>query len=533
MTSLRSFAAAFDAADPDAAPLLPDFRSEEVRRSAVRVAEAHPGREALVAALLAQTVPRGPKALQNLRALGEPGVVAVVTGQQAGLFGGPLLTTYKIQSAIAVARALAAETGATVVPVFWLQNEDHDFREIAECFLPTSRGALRRAAIGPEPDDGRVSVAHRLLDVTLDGALSVLDEALGDFPGAADTAALLRRAYRPGVSVSDAFASLIGELFEPDGLVIVDSRHPGIAALAAPLHRRALVAAPELAAALSLRAERIERAGFSVQVHVRAGAPLAFFHPDGAEGPRYRLEPAGQAYGLVGETGRVTEAEILAVHAADPRVLSTSALLRPLVQDTLLPTAAYVGGPAELSYLAQTEPLYRWAGRSMPLIVPRARFRIVEERSSRLLSDLGLTADELALSREVLLGRLADGQGQTPSAEALRGRLLDPFRTALAALEPAVASVDPTLVPSAQKLEAAVAEHVDRFAQRYARARAGRDQVAGERLDRVLALLQPNGVPQERVHSLPYYLARYPARFLEATAAAVIPYSGALQEVCL
>lgn len=513
---------------------LPDVTDPAIRHAAVAHAAAFTERSALVDVLAAQTITRGPRASARLAELGQRGAVAVVTGQQAGLFGGPLLTLYKTASAIVVARALQAETGHPVVPVFWLQNEDHDFDEIAECSTPSAQAGLTHLTLERpvDPDVRRVSVAHRPLETSVLAALDGMVAALGDFPGSEPLASALREAYQPGRSVSAAFADLLGRVFEPYGLVIIDARDAGLARLAAPVHRWALESASLIADALTARTAALEAAGRPVQVHVRPGAPLAFFHPDGPEGPRFRLDPSPRGFDLVGRPGAsITLAALLAAHDREPRCLSSSALLRPLIQDVVLPTAAYVGGPAELTYLAQTAPLYAAYGRPMPLIVPRAKFRLVEPRAARLLSELGLTVDALSQPRDVLASSLG-GDGLA-SATDLEAGLQAGFQQALEAALPTIEVVDATLVGSARKLEASVGELISRFTARYGKARTARDTLTTERLDRLLTWLQPGGVPQERVHAFPYYLARYPEQLLPAVMAVIEPYTGASKTIYL
>src|SRR5439155_1167303 len=215
---------------------------------------------------------------------------AVVTGQQVGLFLGPLYTIYKAATAVVVARVLAAETGSPVVPVFWLQTEDHDLVEIASCSVP-GVGACETIA-APIAAENRISIAHHRLPAEIAGCLDQLEDALGDGSLAQAHLERLRRHYRPGVPWSAAFAGVL--------------------------------------------------------------------------------------------------AALLAALRDEPRRFSTSALLRPIVQDTLLPTVAYVGGPSEVAYFAQLGPLYRAFDRTPPLVVPRARFRITDGRTRRLLDRLGL-----------------------------------------------------------------------------------------------------------------------------------------------
>jgi len=210
--------------------------------------------------------------------------------------------------------------------------------------------------------------------------------------------------------------------------VMIDPREPTLAAAVAGVHARALAEAEPIAAALIAQAAELERAGFAPPVHVRPGAPLSFFHPGGPRGPRFRLDPApGGGFAEVGGATIHSRAALFAELAADPMRFSTSALLRPIVQDALLPTAAYVGGPAEVAYFAQLPPLYRAFDRALPLVVPRARFRIVDERARRLLERLGLGAADAERPeaelrrerfdlRETLARHVAAGRAQAERA---------------------------------------------------------------------------------------------------------------------
>src|SRR5262249_35567825 len=206
------------------------------------------------------------------------------------LFRGPLYTIYKAATAVAVARVLADESGAPVVPVFWLQTEDHDLVEIASCSVP-GVGACETIAAPIDPDN-RISIAHHTLPAAIADCLEHLADALGPGALAEQHVERLRRHYRAGASWSAAFAGVLAELFAPAGLVMIDPRDPARAALAAPVHARALEDAERIADAMVATCDQLARAGAAVPVHVRPGAPLSFYHPDGALGPRVRLEPA-------------------------------------------------------------------------------------------------------------------------------------------------------------------------------------------------------------------------------------------------
>jgi bacillithiol biosynthesis cysteine-adding enzyme BshC len=430
------------------------------------------------------------------------GAAAVVTGQQVGLFLGPLYTIHKAASAVALARALSAASGAPVVPVFWLQTEDHDLVEIASCGVP-GRAACEMIAVPVDPAN-RISVAHHELPGEVAGCLDKIEDLLGEGACAAAHLERLRRHYRPGARWVDAFAGVIAELFAPEGLVVIDPRDPALAAVSAAVHARAIEDAERIAAALIERCGELERAGRSVPVHVRPGAPLSFFHPDGAEGPRIRLAPDGE--GRLVECGgeRVFDrAAVLAALREDPRRCSTSALLRPIVQDTLLPTVAYVGGPGEIAYLAQLPPLYRSFDRTPPLVVPRARFRVVDIRARRLLDRLGLTPADADRDEAELLARLGRSErGGVELGADVRRRLLEPFARTHAELAAELGTAGPAIAKALARTLASVDRAVSRLAGKVERATLYQDASLVEAVRALRARLAPGGEPQERVLGL-------------------------------
>ncbi|HYC00893.1 MAG TPA: bacillithiol biosynthesis cysteine-adding enzyme BshC [Candidatus Limnocylindrales bacterium] len=462
----------------------------------------------------------------NLRALRD-GAAAVVTGQQVGLFVGPLFNLYKAATAIAAARAMSRESGTAVVPVFWLQTEDHDLPEIAEIRVLSSHP--RRLCVAASPDE-RISLAHRTLPPEIDDCLAQLHQDLAGLPYADEHLQRLRRHYRPGRRWASAFGGVLAELFAPEGLVLIDPRDEELAAVAAPVHRRALQEAATLADALVQRTSELENAGYPATVHVREGAPLAFFHPHGSEGPRYRLEPRDGRFAEVGGTGSHSLQDLLAALEQDPLRFSSSALLRPVVQDALLPTAAYVGGPGEVAYFAQLAPLYAACGMAMPLVVPRARIRLIEERARRVLARLGLHADDLGRSDDAILA--AAGMAATqenPAAELLRS-----FDAALDRCRADIESAGPGLPDALAKTHATVERALLRLAEKIERARLYRDQSLVEDVRRLRTWLRPEGQPQERYYGLAYFAARYGERaVLETVLHAIDPFAGAAIDVDL
>jgi bacillithiol biosynthesis cysteine-adding enzyme BshC len=422
-----------------------------------------------------------------------------------GLFLGPLYSLYKAASAVAYARRLERETGVRCVPLFWLQTEDHDFAEIAAATVLGADGAALTLSLTPEdPAVARTAVAQRLLGPEIDAVLAQLAEALPAGEAAAQTMDLLRAHYRPGNGLAAAFAGVMASLFADEGLLFFDPRDARVAAAAAPLYGAALESAAALEAGLAERGAALAAAGFDEQIPVRPGCALLFFHHGGVEGPRYRLQRQGATWQLSGHGEAVAAADVAGALEGEPLRFSTSALLRPIVQDVLLPAAAYVGGPAEVSYFAQLGPAYERLGVQAPLVIPRARLVCIAARARRLLEELGLGLDDLKdLSRpEALLARTAEGPSPRARVEAEVAPLVE-------AITREAAAVEPGLERAAARTRESVARALERFTARFEHARAARAGAAVQRLLRLRSELVPGGAPQERFYAWPSLAGRH------------------------
>ncbi len=465
----------------------------------------------------------------NLSALSRPGTACVVTGQQVGLFLGPLYTLYKAAAAIVTARALSSETGRPVVPIFWLQSEDHDFEEVATAYVPQT-GAPPMPLTAAGDADSRVSMNHRRFGDDLTGILAQLSDAVGRLPHAEVAIERLRRHYRPKAGWVEAFAGLLGELFAPEGLLLINPRVSSLNRCAGRVHRQAVAQASDISDRLTARQQALVEAGFSAPVFVRPGAPLCFFHPDGPGGPRYRLVPAGEssAWTLVGadrSSGSISQETLDQALETDARCFSTSALLRPVLQDSLLPTAAYVGGPGEIDYFAQLGPVYSAFDLAMPLLVPRARFAVVEPKVRRAFDDLQLTLDAFAKPEEDLLDAVAARPTHLIAPDALHDRLMSAVREELARLGPELDPLQTGLKKAADKTEDTIERACSKFVDKYKSALNLADSQRVETIRRIKSALFPLDAPQERIHSFPYYAARCGDRaFVERVLERCRPY---------
>ncbi len=531
----RAFAPAWIAGEEAARALLPDgFRDASTIAAAVRRAAARRPSAALVAELARQNsgLPPSPARERHLGTLASGRAATVVTGQQVGLFTGPAFTVWKAAGAVAAARAFERASGVACVPVFWLQTEDHDWDEIDHCVVHGADGGLHRLRARSVAPHARSSVASRTFDDSVESALAELEAVLAPGSPRDGVLALLRRHYRAGTAPAAAFRGVLAELFADDGLVFLDPRTPEFAALARPHLERSFEDARAVAEVLSGRASAIQAAGFALQVPVRDGSPLAFFHPDGADGPRYRLEPRGGCWRVRdGSDDRtIPREDVRRAVAADPLAASTSALLRPLVQDALLPNAATVAGPGEIAYFAEIQPLYALFGLEPSLVVPRPSFCVTGAGDRRRLEQLGTGFDGLVGERDAVLASLVGADAA--DADALPERLLAGFRGRLDEFRERALELDRNLERPIDKTRSSVEHSVARLVERYRHSLLLADRVRVERLDRARAALAPDGVPQERVLSFVSLAAEHGIdALMDAVREAAWPADGRTREV--
>lgn len=462
----------------------------------------------LLPAFLPATAPAAVAALERL---GRPDVVVVTTGQQPGLFTGPLYSIYKALSAAALARQLEARWGRPVVPVFWTAGDDHDFAEARTTHWLDAGGELASAALADRPEDAPLTPMSRLpFGAEVTALLERLASSLPASPFRDETMAWLGRHYHPGATIGAAFAGAMAEFLGRFGILTFDPTHLAAKQAMAPLLLRALERAAPLEAALVEQVGLLAAAGRPTPVPVGGGAGLVFL--EGAAG-RDRLVADGAGFLSRRAATGWSLADLEKVAAEEPGRLSPNVLLRPVVESALLPTVAYIAGPGELAYLPMCEPLY-WQLEVPPQRpMPRWSGLLVEDRVDRVLRKFGAGLPELLQPGQALEARVIRDQlpSSLPEAAArLRGAIDSEYDVILqAALE-----VDPTLerpVGSTRRHAHTELAELEKRVQGHLRKRQATElaQIARARL-----AVQPGGKPQERVLGAPGWLARFgPALF--------------------
>jgi bacillithiol synthase len=456
----------------------------------------------------------GQKTLANVERLRSPRCVAAVSGQQVGLFTGPLYTIYKALSAVKLAGCLT-QRGTECVPVFWMASEDHDWEEVRSVEFTACDGRLASASVPAELHAEGTPVGAVQTDASITEAVKRLLDVLPTTEFTDDLARVVGDAYAPGRTYAEAFARMMTALTKSYGLVLLDPLHPGLKRLAAPLYAEAARRAPELAAALEARSRELEADGYHAQVHTSADAFPLFLHADdgrrtaltrGADG-RYRMK------GAEGDAGHTAD-DLADWAAREPARFSPNVTLRAVVQDYLLPTIAYYGGAAEIAYFAQTAEVYRVLSRPATPILHRASLTIVERRTGRALERYNLHLTDFFAGLDHVEARVVEEHLGAEQARAF-DRAEEQIDSALRDLGDTLRRFDPTLAAALSHGSQKIGHQTAGLRARFHRAQMARDRAAHRQLERAAAALYPEKALQERHLNVTSLLARHGLYFMD------------------
>jgi len=452
-----------------------------------------------------------PQTFANLSRL-RRGAAAMVTGQQVGLFGGPMFAIYKALAAVKLAEEATA-AGVDAVPVFWLATYDHDLAEVNHISIPGPDGLLRTLTTSSHSVAGAPVSEVRLGEEIL----PVVEEA-ASLLGESEASQFLRESYRPGETLGSAFARFYARLFAVWGVILLDASDPELHRVAVPLYRAAVEQASEIDDALLARGRALEAAHYHQQVKVTSSSVLLFTLQDGARTSIHRRANGGVPEFVIASertTEKLSRAELLDRIAGVPEEFSPNVLLRPVVQDYLLPTLAYTGGAAEAAYFAQAGAVYeKILGRVTPL-VPRFSATLVEPKVQRWLRQYGIAVLDAFHGPDALRQTLAS-RALPADLQAAFDRASKSVEDSFSSLQDALSKLDPTLVDASQTGASKVRYQLDRLRERAMAAELRRSEVVSRHADAISQALYPNGALQERGIAGVYYVARHGTELLKS-----------------
>ncbi|MCA1625396.1 MAG: bacillithiol biosynthesis cysteine-adding enzyme BshC [Acidobacteria bacterium] len=446
------------------------------------------------------------KTLENIKLLRQSDCVAVVSGQQAGLFTGPLYTIYKALSAVKLTECLRGR-GIKAVPVFWIATEDHDFAEVSKAYVLGQKGELVQLKNEPQRCYENLPVGYVALDDSIKKTIEELFAQLPQTEFTDELRALIEKSWKVGVDYGDAFAKLLTEILGKYGLIMLCPLNENLKKLAAPLYVEAVKKSKEIVEALQTRGKELEKNGFHAQVFV-AGDYFPLFW-QAKNRTRHALKQTKNGKYKVKDIEReFTLDELAELAAQQPQRFSPSVVLRSVVQDYLLPTVTYFGGAAEIAYFAQSAEVYRILNRPQTLILHRASFTLVEPKHAKTLDKYDLKLKELLAGIENILPQIVEKYLNREMADIFI-EVEEKINTQLNRLDRNLAQFDPTLAKNLANRRRKILYHIGNLRTKFQHAQIQKDAVVRRRIETAFASLLPQKNLQERSLNIITFLNLY------------------------
>lgn len=461
------------------------------------------------------------KTFLNIKKLRQTDCVAVVTGQQAGLFTGPVYTIYKALSAIKLAKALQ-NRGIRAVPVFWVAEEDHDFDEVKQTFFIDEDGKLAETACVPGKYRPDMPVGFIELDKSAVRAADLMFDGLQPTEFTDELKKMVAGAYRRGETYGSAFAKLLTRMLGDHGLIIVPALSRKLKKLCSPIFTAAVRRSDEFLTDLVRRNGDLEESGYHAQVLVEENSFPLFLQNEKRERLALRRDPESGKILIPASGEEIEPVELLEVAESYPQILSPNALLRPVVQDYLLPTVLYFGGSAEIAYFAQSEVIYRTLGRPVTPIRHRASLTVIRSRHGRTLENYRLELTDLFRGEERITARIVE-EFLANDVAVTFAEVEENIGKELDRLEQSLRQTEPTLGENASNRRDKIMWHIAALRKKYHRAEILKDEVMQRRIQTLFAELLPQQGLQERTLNFLTFLNLYGPNLTEWLYAATEP----------
>jgi len=452
----------------------------------------------------------GMQTLEKIDLLLERRACAVVSGQQTGLFGGPLFTIYKALTAIKLAERLSRTCEGCFVPVFWLASDDHDFLEVNHIHINDKSNQPLKITYNGHSSDNKIPVSEIKLNDQIDSLLQTLDDETNPSEFKAEILNQLSAAYLPDTIFSQAFGAWLTTLFKAFGLVLIDASDKRIKQLGATVFRKEIAEdSPSTQSAIAA-STKLNDKKYHAQVQLKQGFLNLFY----VERERNSIEIKEDRFSVKGTENSFTKDELLHQLETRPERFSPNVLLRPLYQDALLPTIAYVAGPAELAYYAQMKGIYNAFDIPMPIIYPRKSLTLLESKIEKVLDNYNLNVPDFWGNVEALTTEIAKAQLPESLEKRINNASLCISKN-LQALEETVLEFEPTLKNTVDNVKGRILGQMDGLEKKILQAYKKRNEVIGQQIHKAQNSLYPNNNFQERQLNILPYLFKYGFGFID------------------
>lgn len=491
-----------------------DFRNlQQLGHQLERIKARHKHRPAVAEILGIQNrrINNSEAAFANIERLSRENGIAVVTGQQVGICGGPLYTLYKAHTAVVLAKYLGnIYPDYQFVPVFWLESDDHDFAEINNLGILGQDNTVHRVEYAEQLKEKNLGASGEVIfDEKIDQFYEQLSRVLPHSEFKTVVMDFIKNHYYAGRSFGDAFASFLGYWFREEGLVFFSASDPGAKKLLSPVFITELTDYPKVSQLIIERSAELEEK-YHAQIKTKA-LNLFYFY----KGGRYFLEPREHDFSLKGTRHFIPKEEMLKIAHEQPELLSPNVALRPICQDTLLPTIAYVAGPSEIAYFAQLKNVYRYFGLAMPVIYPRSSVTLVEDKVDRLLEKYQLELAELFSGIEKVHAKVIDQVSEVNIDEMFKEagqRIHDLIKE----MHFGINYIDPTLIGALENMSGKFQQQLDLLKDKITEAQQRKHETAIRQVTKIGNIILPDRNFQERELNIIHFLNKHGIDFPRA-----------------
>ncbi|HAP37056.1 MAG TPA: bacillithiol biosynthesis cysteine-adding enzyme BshC [Bacteroidetes bacterium] len=455
----------------------------------------------------------GIKTLANIDLLGDDNTFAVVTGQQLGFFGGPLYTIYKAITTVKLANKLSQDfPDYNFVPVFWLEGEDHDFDEMYKTKYLNSNNEFSSVEylIGGKPLERNIGATGNInFDEHIEQFFLTIESTLPKTDYSEALFKLMRGYYSKGNTFLKAFAGFFNHVYEDSGLIFINTNQPELKKVLSPLFVNEINSNSQTSKLVIQKSVELEE-HYHAQIKAKA-LNLFMFH----KGGRHLIEPSDSGdYYLKNLRQRFTKEELLAIAVNTPELLSPNVVMRPLCQDTLLPTITYIGGPGEIAYFAQLKPVYEYFNVAMPIIYPRASVTLIEEKIKKILEKYSLEVEDLFGEVESVLSKVSE-QVSEVKVDTLFESLVNKVNDAVNEARFGIQQIDPTLNGTIDGTLSKFQQQLEVLKQKTQKAQQQKEEVSLKQIKKASLNIFPNENFQEREFSVIQYLNKYGPDFVK------------------
>ncbi|MED2943155.1 bacillithiol biosynthesis cysteine-adding enzyme BshC [Bacillus swezeyi] len=456
------------------------------------------------------------EAIERLR---DPASVAVVGGQQAGLLTGPLYTIHKIISILVFAKQKEKELNVPVIPVFWVAGEDHDLEEINHLYISDS-GHVKKYKLA-QPHWKKSQAAKTELDADkaekwLHGVFASFEET--EYTN--DLLAHLQRCLRKSSTFSEFFEYIAADMFEKDGLILLNSGDPGLRALEAEFFQQILKKSDELAESVKQQQEFMKEMDYSPIIEGASQHTNLFYEHDGE---RFLIEKGDGAFFVKELDLKWTRAELHDLIGENPEAFSNNVVTRPLMQEFLLPTLAFIAGPGEINYWGELRSAFKAMGFKMPPVVPRLSITFLERHIEKKLTERNVELQE-SLEKGAASKKERFFASRVPSefTNSVK-RAKEKIESIHSSVRSEALEIDRSLEPLLMKNAGFIQDQLEFLEKAAVRKVEERENNILRDFDKIQTSLRPLGAPQERIWNIMYYLNKYGPDFLEKYKE--LPYS--------